>query len=216
MQKSRFIDLLLLSTLAAIAAALFWALLPMFTMLGYIHPPDWTDADLVRHIWHFRLVQPEWVSSPPRYSYTRWMVAESLARLSVVFLGWLVSITFIIRRYLRSRKKPMPNKQAMEPTVVVVVSSAMTAHVSEIARDQDIGMMIRVLVVYTVWLLMVFGSIPDSISVFIVIASPMLFGSVIWHLWKTHSLSVVNRIAFCGAIAFFPFLAIQIFVMSRL
>jgi hypothetical protein len=32
------------------------------------------------------------------------MMAETLARLSVVFLGWLVSITFIVRRFLRSRK----------------------------------------------------------------------------------------------------------------
>jgi hypothetical protein len=111
MKESTLIVPLLLITLAASAAVGFWALLPIFTMLGYIHPADWTDADLVRHIWHFRLVQPEWVGSPPMYSYTRWMVAETLARLSVVFLGWLVSITFIIRRYLRSHKEPTPRKK---------------------------------------------------------------------------------------------------------
>ena len=84
------------------------------------------------------------------------------------------------------------------------------------ARQQDFGMLIRVLAAYAAWLTMVFGGVPDFVSVFIVIAVPMFFGSVIWHLWKTHSLSMVNRIAFCGAVAFFPFLAIQLFVMSRL
>ena len=108
MRRSRFIVWLLLATLAAIAAAWFWALRPLLTILGYIYSSDWTDADVVRHIWHFRLVQPEWVSSPPDYS--RWEQAETLARLSVVFLGWLASITFIIRRYLRSHKKPTPNQ----------------------------------------------------------------------------------------------------------
>ena len=128
MRKLTFIVLLILTTLAAIAAARFWALLPLGTMLAYIHPPDWTDADLVRHIWHYRLVQPEWVSSPPQYSYTRWMMAETLARLSVVLICWLVSITFIIRRYLRSRKKLTPNKSP-EPTAVGHRSSAVAARV---------------------------------------------------------------------------------------
>ena len=127
MKRSRFIILLLLATLAAIAAVWFWALRQLLTGLFYLHPPDWTDADIVRHIWHFRLVQPEWVSAPPHY--TRWMVAETLARLSVVFLGWLVSITFIGRRYLRSHKKPTPNKSP-EPTAVGRFSSAFAVHVA--------------------------------------------------------------------------------------
>jgi len=76
-------------------------------------------------------------------------------------------------------------------------------------------MLFRVIVSYAAWLAMVFGFIPDLVSVFIVFAAPMFFGSVIWHLWKTHSLSAVNRTAFCGAVAFFPFLAIQLFVMYK-
>ena len=103
MQRSRFVVWLLLATLAAIAAAWFWALRPLLTALLYLYPTDWTQADLVRQIWYFRLVQPEWVSAPP--DYMRWSVAETRARLSVVFLGWLVSITFIFRRYLRGHKK---------------------------------------------------------------------------------------------------------------
>jgi hypothetical protein len=82
-------------------------------------------------------------------------------------------------------------------------------------RQQDFGMPFRVIMSYAAWLAMVFGCVSDLVSVFIVFAAPMFFGSVIWHLWKTHSLSAANRIAFCGAVAFFPFLAIQLFVMNR-
>jgi hypothetical protein len=80
----------------------------------------------------------------------------------------------------------------------------------------NIGMFIRVLASYAAWLVMVFGNIPTYISVYIVIGAPMFLGSVVFHLWKTRSLSAVNRFAFCGAIAFFPFLAIQILAMRFL
>jgi hypothetical protein len=103
MQKSRFMVLLSVITLAALVAAWFWALRPLFTPLAYLHPSNWTEADVVRHIWHSRLVQPEWVSSPPNYDYLKWEQAETLARLSVVFVGWLVSITLVILKYLRNR-----------------------------------------------------------------------------------------------------------------
>ena len=83
-------------TLAAVAAAWFWAVAPMTTSLLYIHPSDWTDADLVKHFWHFRVIQPEWVGSPPQYDYLRWTQVETLARLGAVFLGWLVSASWIL------------------------------------------------------------------------------------------------------------------------
>jgi hypothetical protein len=112
--RSQFVTLrsqLAAITLAAIAAVWFWALSPMTSML-YIHPSGWTDADLVRHLWHFRLVQPEWVSSPPQYDYLRWVQAETLARLGVVLLGWLGSAAWLIGRHLRGRSVGLPNKAA--------------------------------------------------------------------------------------------------------
>jgi hypothetical protein len=95
---------LLLITLAALAAGWFWALAPLmgFEVLNW---PPRTDADLVRYFCHFRIVQPEWVSSPPMYSYTRWMVAEIWARMSVVFLGWVVSNIVADHIYSRIREK---------------------------------------------------------------------------------------------------------------
>ena len=96
-------------TLAAFAAAWFWALPPFATSLLYIHPSNWTDADLVRHLWHFRLIQPEWVGSPPQYDYLRWGQAETLARLAVLLLGWLAGASWILRRHWQGRKATPPN-----------------------------------------------------------------------------------------------------------
>jgi hypothetical protein len=96
-------------TLAAIGCVWFWALAPMTSLL-YIGPSSWTDADLVRHLWHFRLAQPEWVSSPPQYDYLRWMQAESIARLGVVFLVWVGSAGWLVRRHLGGRAFTSPNK----------------------------------------------------------------------------------------------------------
>src|ERR1043166_9249899 len=101
MKKSTFILGLAGIALTAVAFAWVWALPPLLTPLLYIHPSDWTDGDVVRHIWHFRLVQPEWLSTPP--DYMRWSQAETLARLTVVSLGWLASTMLLTRRYLRSR-----------------------------------------------------------------------------------------------------------------
>ena len=95
-------------TLAAFAAAWFWALPPMTTPLLYLCPHDWSEADLVRHLWHFRLVQPEWVGGPPQYDYLRWAQAETLARLGAVFLGWICGAASILRRYLRGRAVAAP------------------------------------------------------------------------------------------------------------
>ena len=77
-------------------------------------------------------------------------------------------------------------------------------------------MLARVLASYAAWLTVTFAHIPVLVAFFICITVPIFVGSVIWHLWKTHPRSVVNQIAFCGAVAFFSFLAIQLFVMSRL
>src|ERR1035441_249465 len=75
----------------------------MTSSLLYIHPSGWTDADLVRHLWPFRLIQPEWVSSPPQYDYLCWTQAETLARLGVVFLGRLGSTAWVIEGVTKAK-----------------------------------------------------------------------------------------------------------------
>src|SRR5689334_15306438 len=111
MNKFTFIVSLTVITLAALVLAWFWALPPALTPLLYVHPAGWTDADIVRDIWHFRLVQPEWVSTPPDYDYAGWSLAETFARLGVVFVGWLVSAVLLIRKY-RRRNGPSANQSS--------------------------------------------------------------------------------------------------------
>ena len=90
-------------TIAAGIAAWFWALAPLLTALLYIYSSDWTDADLVKHLWPYRLIQPEWVGDPPKYDYMKWSQIEALARLSVVLLGWLAGVVWLVRQHIRSR-----------------------------------------------------------------------------------------------------------------
>src|ERR1019366_4181426 len=73
MKKSTLIVSLLVTSLIAFAAVWFWALRPYITPLVSSHsvhteghaieyvrsPLQAPPADLVRHIWHFRLIQPE-------------------------------------------------------------------------------------------------------------------------------------------------------------
>jgi hypothetical protein len=113
--RSQFLTLrsqLAAITLVAIATGWFWAVAPMTTSLLYVHPSGWMEADLVRHLWQFRLIQPEWISSPPQFAYLRWSQAETLARLGVVFLGWLGSTAWVIGRHLRGSASTSPHNAA--------------------------------------------------------------------------------------------------------
>lgn len=83
-------------------------------------------------------------------------------------------------------------------------------------KQHDYGMLVRVILSYAAWLMMVFGVVPQFISICIVIAAPMSFGGAIWHLRKMRRSSMVNQISFCGAIAFFLFLMVQIYLINRL
>ena len=116
MRKSKVITWLLVIGMIALAAVWFWALPPYLTPLyhtsimstnpflngghtiEHVRTPGFDyPSNLVRQIWHFRLVQPEWVSIPTNYE--RWSKVETQARLIVVIIGYLVSSIFIIRRY---------------------------------------------------------------------------------------------------------------------
>jgi hypothetical protein len=103
-------------TLAAIAAAWFWVLPPLATSFVVMCPTNWSGADLVRHLWHLRLVAPEWVASTPRDDllddYLRWVRAETLARLGVVLVAWICGAAWIARRHLRPSAAARPNPPA--------------------------------------------------------------------------------------------------------
>ena len=110
MQKATLKLFLFFVTLAAVGAALLWAARPLVTPLLYLYPTGWTDAELIRHVWHFRLVQPEWASTPP--DYLHWSQTETMARLSVVFLAWLTNVALVVRYFRRHQAPPNKSLQA--------------------------------------------------------------------------------------------------------
>jgi hypothetical protein len=82
-------------------------------------------------------------------------------------------------------------------------------------KKQEVGKLVRVLVAYAAWLTKVVTDVPGIFFLSIVFAVPLLLGGSVWHLRKTHALSSANRLAFCGPVAFFPYLLNQIFVLNR-
>jgi hypothetical protein len=116
MRKSIFIILLAAITLIALTTVRLWALGPVLTPLNSISSTEFTGADIVRRVWHLRLVTPEWASNLT--DYVRWSQAESLTRSIVVALGWLVGFAFIVRA--RS-----PNRRTTSP---VTMSQPIIAH----------------------------------------------------------------------------------------
>jgi hypothetical protein len=103
MQKTALKLFLLLTGLAAVGLAMFWAVRPLdMQFFNLLLNMGWGDADVLNRFWHFRLVPPEWISYPP--DYYRWAQAETLARLTVIFIAWAAITLFIERRYFRSQK----------------------------------------------------------------------------------------------------------------
>jgi hypothetical protein len=102
MQRST-LDLLLLGALVgALATAFLWGLRPVIQPVFMLYPMGWTQADLIRHIWHFRLVQPEWLSHP---EYLPWAFAETYARLGAIFTAWVAAWALLIYQYLRRGRR---------------------------------------------------------------------------------------------------------------
>jgi hypothetical protein len=89
-------------TVIAFVVALFFAIYPMLVAIFMMTRPGSTDADLIREIWHFRVVQPEWISGPDQFF--RWQQAEIYARLTLVFVGWLASVIALVMRYRRGKR----------------------------------------------------------------------------------------------------------------
>jgi hypothetical protein len=115
MQKRTFIIFLSVATVIALTAIWFWAIAPLVTPLISINSNEFTSADVVRRVWHFRLVQPEWVSTT---NYVRWTQVESLIRSILVVLGWSVGVAFVIRRHSSSHRGA-PSDAPSQPMAAV-------------------------------------------------------------------------------------------------
>src|SRR5437867_2089964 len=86
-------------TLIALVLTVFWVLDPILTAVFMMSRPGWTDADMIRQIWHFCLVPPEWIRPPNQWE--KWELLEVYARFSVVVIGWALAVAALVKRYLR-------------------------------------------------------------------------------------------------------------------
>jgi hypothetical protein len=73
-----------------------------------------TDAETIRYIWHFRLIQPEWISGGN--NLMRWQEAEVIARLATVFLVWLATIVALFVRYRRRQQLHLTGRSSQPLT----------------------------------------------------------------------------------------------------
>lgn len=110
--QRRTLDYLLIFTLfGAIALAWYWALSPVstsFHVMGH-----YSEADIIRKIWHVRLVQLDWVYTTS--DFMRWIQYETYARLSLIFGVWLICAGVLIWRYLRTRPVPSVDQISRHP-----------------------------------------------------------------------------------------------------
>ena len=98
------------ATLVALLLVVFWALDPILTAYFILSRPHITDAELIRLVWHFRLIPPEWVSGPNQLF--RWQEAEVYARLTVVFVAWTVSSIALIMRHRRGKPRHLTGRSS--------------------------------------------------------------------------------------------------------
>jgi hypothetical protein len=80
--------LALIASIAAIAAAWFWALGPFLGSHFYAVPNGATEADIIRQYWPRRLIEPEWIATPDRLM--NWHLDETVARLTCIAVLWIV------------------------------------------------------------------------------------------------------------------------------
>ncbi len=108
MTKRALVIQLLVVTLLAAALAL-WLVSAMLVAIVWMSRPGETDADMIRQIWHFRFLPPEWFRG-----WVEWYRAELYTRIAVVFIAWLASVIALVRRHFRGT--PKSSNQSLQPT----------------------------------------------------------------------------------------------------
>jgi hypothetical protein len=103
-------------TLVALALLVLWVLDPIMTAIFMMSRSGAADAELIRQVWHYCLVPPEWIRPPNQWA--KWELLEIHARLSVVVLGWTLSVAALTKRYLRGRQDHLTH-QWSEPAPAV-------------------------------------------------------------------------------------------------
>ena len=109
----------LMITGAALATCWFWGVTPFFRYPGGIHDSGWTAADLIRDRYPVHLISPNWVHPDQGDIIFPWMVAETKARLSVIFVGWF-ALLMLLHTRTTPRKSAIP---ALQPTATRAYAS---------------------------------------------------------------------------------------------
>lgn len=66
---------------------------------------DFTAADVILERCSFHLVRPGWIAGSDQFDILfRWSVAEIQARLAVLFLLWILTVSAFVWQYLRRRR----------------------------------------------------------------------------------------------------------------
>lgn len=118
MMRTTRITLVMAATVVSGTLIYFWALRPL-GFASYLSSTRASEADVIRHYWPHRLVQPEWLSEVPD-RLMNWHLAEATARLALTGGLWLAFIAVVGRgvtfnpAWLR-RGKPNPPLQATAP-----------------------------------------------------------------------------------------------------
>src|SRR4051794_17926117 len=100
-QQWKTSGLIALSSIIAAFAVWFWALPAMFGFISYMSPSlNPSDARMIRDLWSFRLIQPEWLSRASDHTgdlLLRWQATEMLVRTFMVFVVWVLLVAWIYR-----------------------------------------------------------------------------------------------------------------------
>ena len=103
-------------TLIALALVVFWVLDPFLSAIFVMSRIGAPDAELIRQVWHYCLIPPEWIRPPNQWA--KWELLEVHARLSVVVIGWALSAAALVKRYLHATQSHLTLRWSEPPPAV--------------------------------------------------------------------------------------------------
>ena len=104
-KRSLFIQIVIVTVVgAALYCWLVYSMIVAYIGMG----GGRTEAQLIRDLYSFCLVPPEWIRPPALWA--KWDLLERYARLSVVVIGWTLGVATLIKRYLRGQQSHLTKR----------------------------------------------------------------------------------------------------------
>jgi len=116
MTKRTFTLEIIAVTVVALALLVLWVLDPILTAIFMMSRAGAPDAELIRQVWPHCIVPPEWIRPPNQWA--KWEILEIHARLTVVVLGWTLSVAALTKRYLRGQQRHLTSQWSEPPPAV--------------------------------------------------------------------------------------------------